>query len=118
MNKIIDLKNVLDYAVPGRPRKHFSDNLKDQGICEWVVYKNLRMLECVPDHFKKGMYDDAVMEDPLLQIYVPDWFVTQQLIVPWDDRLIKWCNGYEEQKAQKASIKEELLSIVWHRSRW
>ena len=66
---------VLDQAVHRRPwdLKHFSDDLKGQGIYEWVVYKNLRMLEYVPDHFKtRAMCNDVVMEDPLLLRHVPD----------------------------------------------
>ena len=41
---------VLDQAVRRRPwgLKHVSDDLKVQGICEWVVYKNPRMLEYNP----------------------------------------------------------------------
>ena len=35
-----------------------------------------------------------------------------------NDRLIKWHNDYQERKAQKAKIKEELLPIAWHQSRW
>ena len=34
------------------------------------------------------------------------------------DRLIKWRNGYKKHKAQKAQIKEELLRVGWHPSRW
>ena len=116
---------VLDQAVHRRPwgLRHVSDKLKEQGICEWVVYKNPWILKCVPDHFKTWeMCIDAVMEDPLLLRYVPDWLVTQQLIELWndycnDDRLIKWRNGYEKRKAQKANIKEELLPIAWHSGR-
>ena len=53
---------------------YVSDYLKDQGICEWVVYKNLRMVEYVPDHFKtREMCNDVVMKDPLLLRHVPDW---------------------------------------------
>ena len=35
-----------------------------------------------------------------------------------DDDLIKWYHGYKNRKAQKVSIKEELLPITWHPSRW
>ena len=57
--------------------------------------------------------------------YVPDWFVTQQQTKIWrdddeycdDDNLIKWHNGYQKQKAQKAKIKEELMPTAWHPNR-
>ena len=35
-----------------------------------------------------------------------------------DDELIKWYNGYKKRKAQKALIKEELMPITWHQSRY
>ena len=35
-----------------------------------------------------------------------------------DDDLIKWYEGYKKQKAQKTSIKEELMPMAWHLSRW
>ena len=62
------------------------------------------------------------MEDSLLLRYVPDWFVTQQLIELWNDycdndKLVKWRNGYGKRKAQKAKIKKELLPIAWHSDR-
>ena len=59
--------------------------------------------------------------------YVPDWFVTQQQIKIWrhdnyvynnDNKIIEWYRGYQKRKAPKASIKEELLPIVWHPSRY
>ena len=56
--------------------------------------------------------------------YVPDWFVTQQQIGTWydddyvynDSGMIKWYDGYQKHKAQKAKIKE-LLPIAWHPER-
>ena len=38
----------------------------------------------------------------------------------WYDKyhFFEWCYDYKKRKAQKASIKEELLSIVWHPSRY
>ena len=58
--------------------------------------------------------------------YVPDWFVTQQQLKIWyndtyycnEDKLIEWYEGYKKRKAQKASIKEELLPIAWDPSSW
>ena len=35
-----------------------------------------------------------------------------------EDNFFKWYDGYKKRKAQKASRKEELLSITWHPSRW
>ena len=35
-----------------------------------------------------------------------------------DEGLIKWYDGYQKQKAQKAQIKKELMSIAWHPSQW
>ena len=35
-----------------------------------------------------------------------------------DDDLIKWYDGYQKYKEQKASIKEQLMPITWHPSRW
>ena len=57
---------------------------------------------------------------------VPDWFVTHQQIKIWqdnndycnDDELIEWYEDYQKRAVQKASIKEELMPIVWHPSRW
>ena len=40
----------------------------------------------------------------------------------WDDdhedKIFDWDDGYKKQKAQKTSIKKELLPIAWHPSRW
>ena len=35
-----------------------------------------------------------------------------------DDELIEWYGGYQKRKAQKVQIKEELMLIAWHPSRW
>ena len=53
---------------------------------------------------------------------VHDWFVTQQqlkiLQYDWyNNDLIEWYDEYKKRKAQKASIKEELMPITWHPSR-
>ena len=71
------------------------------------------------------MCDAAVWGDLFSMQCVSDWFVTQGLIKIWhddndhcnDERLIKWYDGYQKRKAQKAKIKEELLPIAWHPSR-
>ena len=86
------------------------------------------MLEAVPDCFKtREVCDKAMRKSPSSLMYVPDWFVTQQQIKMWhdddeycddDDELIEWCNGYKNQKAQKAKIKDELMPVAWHPSQW
>ena len=35
-----------------------------------------------------------------------------------EDNFFKWYDGYKKRKAQKASIREGLMPIVWHPSRW
>ena len=32
--------------------------------------------------------------------------------------MINWYDGYKRRKVQKAKIKEELIPIAWHPSRW
>ena len=71
------------------------------------------------------MCNKAVEDDPSSLQYVPDWFVTQQLLDVWfdddywyhDDEIIEWHEDYKKQKAQKAKIKEELLPIARHPDR-
>ena len=95
---------MCDKAIEIEPftLRHVPDNLKTQGMCIREVEAGLGLLE-----------------------YVPDWFVTQQQTKIWpdddeycdDDDLIKWHNGYQKQKAQKAKIKEELMPTAWHPNR-
>ena len=35
-----------------------------------------------------------------------------------NDYLIRWCNAYQKRRVQKAEIKEELMPIAWHPSRY
>ena len=63
--------------------------------------------------------------------YAPDWFVTREWKDMWHDDYYKYCydgdgeykffwwhEDYKKRKAQKASIKEELLPIAWHPLKW
>ena len=67
------------------------------------------------------MCDDAVKYDLSSLQFVPDWFVTQQQIdilsddnyVYNDNEISKLYDGCKKQKAQKVSIKEELVPIAW-----
>ena len=81
----------------------------------------------VPDNLKmQEMCEKAAQEDSWLLGYVPDWFVTQQQVKLWhydsdfydDHEIIEWYDSYQKRKAQKAKIKEELMRIAWHPSRW
>ena len=100
-------------------------------LCEKVVEKNSWSLKYIPDYLKtQEMCDKTVEDEPYSLQYVLDWFVTQRQIKLWrdnsrptgwrnqDDEMIEWCDGYKKRKVQKASIKEDLMSITWHPSRW
>ena len=64
--------------------------------------------------------------------FVPDWFIRREWVDMgdyydddgghWDDddedKFFKWYDGDKKRNAQKASIKEELLPVVWHPSRY
>ena len=89
-------------------------------MCKKLVEENPWLLEYVPNHFMtQKMCDDVVHRKPWLLEYIPDWFVREQQIGPRDDDdvIIKWYNVYQKRRAQKAKIKEELLSIAWHPDR-
>ena len=81
------------------------------------------LLNDIPDYLKtQKTCDKAVKNDHSSMQFVPDWFVTQQHIDVWyddyywynDDDMIEWYDSYKKRKAQKASIKEEVLAIAWH----
>ena len=103
------------------------DHLKAQSMCEKAVendpglQKTPPFLALVPDHLKtQEMCGNAVRYYLYSLEHVPDWFVTQGQLKLWydDEGLIKWYDGYKERKTQKASIKEEVLPITWHPSRY
>ena len=81
------------------------------------------------------MCDQAVKEDSSFLQFLPDWFVTREWMWMWyddyydddgdhwdndddEDKFFEWYDGYKKRKAQKASIKEELLPIAWHPLRY
>ena len=79
----------------------------------------------VPDNLKKQeICDKAVRGDPSSLQFIPDWFVTKEDIDLWHDYVYsdwgvsKLYDGYQKRKAQKASVKEELMPIAWNPSRW
>ena len=72
------------------------------------------------------MCNEAVRGGPWNLRHISDWFVTEQQIKIWhddayycnDDRLISWYKGHLKQKAQKTKIKDKLMPIAWHPSRY
>ena len=112
-----------------RPAAFFlvPDRFKTQEICIKAAEADPWQLHSVLDDFKtQEMCDRVVRHDPLSLQFVPDWFVTQQRVkLRHDDNdhcnnegLINWYNGCKKRKAQKAKIKDELMPIAWHLSRW
>ena len=103
------------------------DHFKTQKMCIKAVEVDPWQLKDVPDHYKTQEMCDKSMRDYLFSLQqVADWFVTQEQIDIWYDddydynnnnKLIKWYNGYQKRKAQKAKIKEELLPTTWHLDR-
>ena len=98
-----------------------------QEMCIKAVEVDPWQLKDVSDHFKTEEMCDKAVRDYLFPLrFVPDWFVTQQQINIWYDddyvyinkEMVKWYNGYKKHKAQKASIKDRLMPITWHPSRW
>ena len=104
-------------------------------MCIKAVKKYLSNLAYVSNYLKtQKMCDDAVRRDPYSLKHVPDLFVTREWIDMWHndcynddgnhgwcgwyDKLFEWHEGYQNLKVQKAQIKEKLLPIAWHPSRY
>ena len=107
--------------------RHVPDKFKAQGMCDDVVRREPYKLDYIPDQFKtKEMCNEAVRKKPWLLECLPDWLVTQEQVKIWhnddyycnDNIIVEWHEGYKKRKAQKAQIKEELMPIAWHSSRW
>ena len=72
----------------------------------------------IPDHFKSQEMCNDKFSDSEEVDDIPDWFITQEMIENGDDgNFHEWFNGYKDRKAQKAQIKDELMSIAWHPDR-
>ena len=102
-------------------------HLKIQEMCSEAVEACPWTLEHVPNNLKiQKMCNEAVRRGLWNLRHVSDSFVTQQQIKIWhgdtyycnDDRLIRCCHDYQKRKAQKASIKKEILPIACHPSRY
>ena len=107
--------------------KYVLDRFKTKTMCKKAVEDGPETLEYVLDHFKTQDMCYQVARPYISSLkYVPDRFVTQQQIKLWYDEdyvykrpeIIEWYNCYQKRKAQKASIKKELLPIAWHPSKY
>ena len=110
------------------------DRFKTEMMCNEVVRRVPRSLVYVPDCFKTLEMCKKVVGAGRLLKDVPDWFVKREWIDmqcneyydddndkhSWQDKynIFEWRDDYKKQKVQKASIKEELMPIAWHPSRW
>ena len=73
-----------------------------------VVYKlKAYWINKVPDHFRTQWMCNESVE-----------IVPYAVRLPLDHEMIKWYEDYKRRRAQKARIKEELMPIAWHPSRW
>ena len=122
-------QEMCDEAVHITPTAFFliPDHFKTLGMCDAAVRIEPCFLVGVPDHFKtQKMCDDAVRKGLFSLRDIPDWLLTWEQIQLWhdddehcdDDKPVEWYDGYKKWKAQKTSIKEELLPIAWHPSRY
>ena len=119
------MQEMCNDVVKKRPwqLKYVPDYFKTQEICNDVVETVSWALEYVPDRLKtQKICDDAARKGFFLRD-VPEWFVAQQQLKilqydSYNNDLIECFDGYKKRKAQKDSIKEELMHITWHPSRW
>ena len=121
-------QEICKEAVSNNPYalEHVPDHLKTQQMCKGVHFCP-SLIGHVPDHFKTQEICNKAIDIDLYSLrFVPDWFVSQEMhdsddwLIRWwcNNRLIKWYDGYKKQNTQKASIKEGLLPIAWHPSRY
>ena len=92
-------------------------------MCDEAICMEPYSVEFVADCLKaQEMYNEAVCRGQHALQFIPNCFVVLQEMWCEDfadnDYLIRWRNAYQKSKAQKAKIKEELLPIAWHPSRW
>ena len=116
-------KEMCEKAVkdePG-PIKFVPDHFDTHFLSFKVVEAAPWRLDDIPDHFKTPkMCNDTVRKGLFYLQYVHGWFVTQEQLKIWDDyndywndnEIIKWYDGYQKRKAQKAQIKKELMPLL------
>ena len=122
-------KEMYNEAVRNNPYvlMHVHDHFKTQEMCNKAIEVSPWQLNYISDQYKtQRMCDKAVEYNPFSLQFVPDWFVTQEQLKLWhnsddwhgDNEVIEWYKGYKKRKAWKAKVKEELLPIAWHPSRY
>ena len=100
------------------------DSLKTKTICDRAIEEGPYNLKFIPDHFKtQEICDKMVRGDQYSLQFVPDWLITKQQLKIMGDHcnniwFIKGFEGYKKRKAQKAKLKEELMPVAWHPSRY
>ena len=120
---------ICNEAVRREPclLENVTGHLKTPEMCNKAAREKLYVLKYIPDHLKtQEMCNKAVREKPCVLKCIPDWFVTQQQLKIWyddddpyiNDEIIEWYKAYQKRKSQKLKIKEELLPIACHPSRW
>ena len=89
-------------------------------MCNEAVQSDPWILKHVPDQsVTQKVSNQTVKKSPWVLKRVPDQFVTQKMC----DEAVKkspcalWYKGYEQRKAQKAKIKEDLMAVSWHPDR-
>ena len=99
-------------------------------MCNDAVEASPWQLKYVPDQYKmQKMCDEAVIDNSSSLQYIPDWFVRGDWVHMWyvdseyhdydnEFNFFKRYDSYKKRKAQKTSIKEELLPIAWHPLRY
>ena len=95
-------------------------------MCNEIVGQFSYALRYVPNHLKTQEMCSQAVRNNRAVFFVPDWFDSQQQLDVghdddyWyhDDDIIEWYESYKKRKAQKISIKKELLPIAWHPSIW
>ena len=110
------------------------DCFKTQKTCIKAVEVDSSFLQLVSGYFKmQEICDKAVKDDSSSLQFVPDWFIRREWVDMWyddyyddygghwdddddEDKSFELYDGYKKRKAQKVSIKEELLPIAWHPS--
>ena len=114
-------KRVCKKAVENKPEnlRYVPDHLKTEEACYEAVRTNPLLFVYVPDRLKtKEICEWAIEDDPNTLEFVLDWFVTREWVYMWHDKFSEWHDGYQKRKAQKAKIKEDILTFAWHPSRW